>query len=404
MQIKPILAALRKHRLATVLIMMEIALACAVLCNAFFMIAHRIELSRVDSGVDESALAVLQVSGFEAGQSGDLNARMVAGLRAIPGVQSVSVVSSVPFGSQSTNAGIKLDRAGKHFGGVLGFYNDGPGSFEALGLKLVEGRAPKPDDFQPMATFVPSDAQVLVSRTLAGHLWPGQSALGKEFWIGEYHFRVMGVVAHMARTGAGEGGTGTIEWSVFVPALPGPNLAGTYLLRADPRDLPRVLRDAKAAVATIAPDVVLDHDASQTISDLRQRYFRGDRTMAGMMVGVIAALLLVTALGIIGLASFWVQQRRRQIGVRRALGATRSDILHYFQTENFLIVTGGIALGMTLAFGLNLALMRIYELPRLPLLYLPAGALALWLLGQLAVLGPALRAAAVPPVVATRSV
>jgi putative ABC transport system permease protein len=404
MQIKPILAALRKHRLATMLIMMEIALACAVLCNAFFMIAHRIELSHVDSGVDESALAVIQVSGFDAARPGDLNARMVSGLRAIAGVQAVSVVSSVPFGSQSTNAGVKLDRAGKHFGGVLGFYNDGPGSFEALGLKLVEGRAPKPDDFQPVATFVPSDAQVLVSRTLAEHLWPGQSALGKEFWIGEYHFRVMGVVAHMARTGAGEGGTGTIEWSVFVPALPGPNLAGTYLLRADPRDLPRVLRDAKAAVATIAPDVVLDHEASQTISDLRQRYFRGDRTMAGMMVGVIAALLLVTALGIIGLASFWVQQRRRQIGVRRALGATRGDILHYFQTENFLIVTGGIALGMTLAFGLNLALMHFYELPRLPLAYLPAGALALWLLGQLAVLGPALRAAAVPPVVATRSV
>lgn len=403
MQIKPILAALRKHRLATMLIMMEIALACAVLCNAFFMIAHRIELSHVDSGVDESALAVIQVSGFDAAQPGDLNARMVSGLRAIAGVQAVSVVSSVPFGSQSTNAGVKLDRAGKHFGGVLGFYNDGPGSFEALGLTLVEGRAPKPDDFQPVATFVPSDAQVLVSRTLAEHLWPGQSALGKEFWIDKYHFRVMGVVAHMARTGAGEGGTGTIEWSVFVPALPGPNLAGSYLLRADPRDLPRVLRDAKAAVATIAPDVVLDHEASQTISDLRQRYFRGDRTMAGMMVGVIAALLLVTALGIIGLASFWVQQRRRQIGVRRALGATRGDILHYFQTENFLIVTGGIALGMTLAFGLNLALMHFYELPRLPLAYLPAGALALWLLGQLAVLGPALRAAAVPPVVATRS-
>ena len=404
MQIRPILAALRKHRLATVLIILEIALACAVLCNAFFMIAHRIELSRVDSGVDERALAVIQVSGFDAGQTGDLNARMVTGLRAIPGVQAVSVVSSVPFGSQSTNAGVKLDRAGKHFGGVLGFYNDGPGSFEAMGLKLVEGRAPRPDDFQPVATFVPSDAQVLVSRTLAEQLWPGQSALGKEFWVGEYHFRVMGVVAHMARTGAGEGGTGTIEWSVFVPALPGPNLAGTYLLRADPRDLPRVLRDAKAAVATIAPDVVLDHEASQTISDLRQRYFRGDRTMAGMMIGVIAALLLVTALGIIGLASFWVQQRRRQIGVRRALGATRGDILHYFQTENFLIVTGGIALGMTLAFGLNLALMHFYELPRLPLAYLPAGALALWLLGQLAVLGPALRAAAVPPVVATRSV
>jgi putative ABC transport system permease protein len=126
--------------------------------------------------------------------------------------------------------------------------------------------------------------------------------------------------------------------------------------------------------------------------------------MAGMLVGVIVALLGVTALGIVGLASFWVAQRRKQIGVRRALGATRGDILRYFQTENFLIVTFGIVLGMVLAFGLNLVLMQKYELPRLPLWYLPAGAVALWLLGQLAVLAPALRAAAVPPVVATRSV
>lgn len=403
MQIRPILAALRKHRLSALLIVMEIALACAVLCNACFLIVHRLQLTQVDSGVDEHALAVLRVSGFDAGAPGDLNARMIAGLRAIDGMQSVSVVSAVPFGSWPTNAGITLDRAGKHFGGVVGFYNDGPGSFEALGLTVVEGRAPKAGDFQPMATFVPNDSHVLVSRILAEHLWPGQDALGKEFWVGNYHFRVMGVVAHMARTGAGEGGDDTIEWSVFVPALPGPSLAGTYLLRADPKVLPRVLRDAKAAVATIAPDVVLDHDASQTLSELRQRYFRGDRTMAGMMLGVIAALLLVTALGIIGLTSFWVAQRRKQIGVRRALGATRGDILRYFQTENFLIVSLGIALGMLLAYALNLTLMRFYELPRLPLLYLPIGALALWVLGQLSVLAPALRAAAVPPVVATRT-
>jgi putative ABC transport system permease protein len=119
---------------------------------------------------------------------------------------------------------------------------------------------------------------------------------------------------------------------------------------------------------------------------------------------VICALLLVTALGIVGLTSFWVQQRRKQIGIRRAIGATRADILAYFQTENFLIVSGGIGIGMVLAFALNIALMNYYELPHLPLYYLPLGALVLWVLGQLAVLGPALRAAAVPPVVATRSV
>lgn len=126
--------------------------------------------------------------------------------------------------------------------------------------------------------------------------------------------------------------------------------------------------------------------------------------MAGMLVGVIAALLIVTALGIVGLASFWVAQRRRTIGVRRALGATRGNILHYFQTENFVLATFGIALGMVLAYGINLFLMSHYELPRLPGIYFPVGAVLLWLIGQVAVLGPALRAAAVPPVVATRSV
>ena len=123
-----------------------------------------------------------------------------------------------------------------------------------------------------------------------------------------------------------------------------------------------------------------------------------------MLVLVIAALLLVTALGIVGLASFWVQQRTKQIGIRRALGATRGQILRYFQTENFLLATVGIVLGMLLAYAINQLLMGKYELPRLPLHYLPIGAVALWLLGQLAVFGPARRAAAVPPAVATRSV
>lgn len=126
--------------------------------------------------------------------------------------------------------------------------------------------------------------------------------------------------------------------------------------------------------------------------------------MAWLLVAVCVALLVITALGIVGLASFWVQQRARQIGIRRALGATRGQILGYFQTENFLIATFGILLGMALAYGINGMLMERYELPRLPWQYLPVGALALWLLGQASVLGPALRAAAVPPAVATRSV
>ena len=125
--------------------------------------------------------------------------------------------------------------------------------------------------------------------------------------------------------------------------------------------------------------------------------------MIGLLLIVSGLLLLVTALGIIGLASFWVQQRTKQIGIRRALGATRAQILRYFQTENFLLAGIGIVVGMLLAYLLNQWLMGRYELPRLPLLYLPVGAVLLWLLGQIAVFGPARKAASIPPAVATRS-
>ncbi len=158
-----------------------------------------------------------------------------------------------------------------------------------------------------------------------------------------------------------------------------------------------------AAVATLRkldPRRVITE--KQTYRQIRDEFFASDRAMAVLLVGVCVALLIVTALGIVGLASFWVGQRRRQIGVRRALGARRVDVLRYFQTENFLLTSIGIGIGMVMAYGINLLLMWQYEAPRLPAAYLPAGAVVLWLLGQVAVLAPALRAAAVPPVVATR--
>ncbi len=404
MQIRPILVALSRHRASTVLIALEIALACAVLCNACFLIGHRLDAMRVNSGIDEASLAVVRLDGYDEQPATDLNARMLSGLGAIQGVQSVSIINAVPFGRRAGTAGITLDPEGQHFGEVVDFYAAGPGSLEALGLRVVAGRAPQADDYQPMVDFLPAEASVLVTRALAERLWPDSDPLGQEFWLDKYHYRVMGVLDHLAIPAPGGRNPNDAHWSVFVPSQPGPGLVGNYLVKAAPQDLSRVLQDAREAVPAIAPGVVLDEGQTATIGELRERYFRGDRAMAGLMVGVIVALLLVTALGIVGLSSFWVTQRRRQIGVRRALGATRGDILRYFQTENFLIVSGGIALGMLFAYGLNQGLMLRYELPRLPALYLPVGAIVLWLLGQVSVLAPARRAAAVSPAEATRSI
>jgi putative ABC transport system permease protein len=125
--------------------------------------------------------------------------------------------------------------------------------------------------------------------------------------------------------------------------------------------------------------------------------------MAIMMGIVCAVLLAITAAGIVGLTSFWVGQRRKQIGVRRALGATKRDILTYFLTENFLIGGAGVVVGSAMAIGMSMWLQQHFETERMSVVYVLVGMVLLLLLGQGAVLAPAMRASKVSPVEATRN-
>src|SRR6185312_14499265 len=192
------------------------------------------------------------------------------------------------------------------------------------------------------------------------------------------------------------------HWSMVLPLSPGPGgFLKDYIVRSAPQDRERVIDAAKQKLTGLSPNAVIK---GISFTEIRNKYFANARSMVWMLVLVCVVMLAVTASGIVGLTSFWVGQRRRQIGIRRAVGATRAHIMQYFQTENFLLSSAGVAVGMILAFGINLYLMQHYQTTRLPWYYLPVSAIALWVLGQLAALGPALRAANVPPVVATRGV
>jgi putative ABC transport system permease protein len=112
----------------------------------------------------------------------------------------------------------------------------------------------------------------------------------------------------------------------------------------------------------------------------------------------------VTSLGIIGLTSFSVTQRTREIGTRRALGATRLAILRYFLVENWVTTTVGLGLGVGFTYGLNFALANLADVPRIDLPTIGLGMVALWAMGLVAALAPAVRGTTVQPVVATRSI
>lgn len=402
MDIRPILSTLRRHKTAASLIVLEVALTCAIVCNALFLVSQRVEKISQPSGLAEKELVVVRVSGI--GKQTDAMARTredLASLRAIPGVTSVTRASQLPFRTSSSNSGISLtpEQEKPTIHSTMYYVNEN--ALPTLGLNLVAGRDFQPGEFvdreEAMKAF-PNDKAVagIFSKAAADRLSPGTSAVGKTFYIGTQPVHVVGVVEYLATPTGWDDNT---DMSLLLPMRTA-FTEGLYLLRTDPQRRQEVLSAALAALERNDPNRLVREKL--TYEEQRDSYFKNDRAMVGLLITVCVALLVVTALGIVGLASFWVQQRSKQIGIRRALGATRGQILRYFQTENFLLATVGIVLGMLAAYAINLALMNTYELPRMPLAYLPVGAVLLWLLGQVAVFGPARRAAAVPPAVATR--
>jgi putative ABC transport system permease protein len=410
MNLRPILSSLRQHKLTAFLLTMQVAFTCAIVCNVVFMIASRVQRISVPTGMAESELSVIPSTGIEKGANPQAqHAADLATLRGIPGVQSAVAVSySLPLNQNEGSRGLcpskqALDRAMQN-NSIEGsgcmepaVYDGTPGLLKTLGLRLVAGRDFQPDEY--VSTGKPAVA--IVTRALAQHLYPDKQALGQSMYDGDNYIRIVGIVDRLLRPNLRA--PGVDGDSMLWPQRPA-HLSVLYVMHSAPQDRARVLQTASAALLKLNPNRLINPKRMQTYQEIRAEYFQRDTTMIGLLLASALGLLFVTALGITGLANFWVQQRTRSIGIRRAIGATRGDIVRYFLTENFLIVSVGIALGMLLAFLLNAVLMQHYELPRLPWFYLPIGALVLWGLGQLAALGPALRAAAVPPVVATRSV
>lgn len=399
MDIRPILSTLRRHKTAAALIVLEITLACAILCNALDLIGHRIERLQHRSGWSNTELLVIHIVGI--GKEADAQAttrRDLAALRQITGVKQATIANMVPYGESAWNTSIMLTPDQPRSTMTAAQYLGAEHFVETTGLRVTAGRDFLPDEYTDDSDddTIDRTIAILVNQAMATRLFPTSDALGQTIYQAKQPLKIVGIVDPMSTVRDLGADRGALVMPVRVAASKG----GRYVLRVDPAQRATVLRAAVAELLKIDPNrVVLDQ---KPFEDIRTAFFAPDRAMVWLLVAVCGALLVVTALGIVGLASFWVQQRTRMIGTRRALGATRGQILRYFQTENLLLTTIGIVLGMFGAYGINQVLMSHYELTRLPAYYLPVGAVTLWLLGQIAVLGPALRAAALPPVAVMR--
>ncbi|HEY4081821.1 MAG TPA: FtsX-like permease family protein [Burkholderiaceae bacterium] len=408
MDILPILSTLKRHKTAAGLIILQIALTCAIVCNALFLISERIATINAPSYMADDELIVLGVSGMRRDENGDAQTRAdLVALKQVPGVKSVFITNQMPFGENSNNSGVKL-KPGETERNLLvaSQYAVNEDWLPTLGLRLAEGRDFTPEEYVDSKVTDQEDPKIpaiIINKFMADRLFPGESALGKSVYvIGKDPQRVVGVLAELIPPYPKANAASQDRYGMVLPIRP-TYRGGYFMVRTDAAQRDAVMKASIAALNKSSLGIKRVVRYQKLFSDMRSEFYQQDRSMVWLLCGVCVGLLIVTAFGIVGLASFWVQQRTRMIGTRRALGATRGQILRYFQTENFMLSTVGIVLGMVAAYGISLALMRSYELPRLPLYYLPVGAVILWLLGQIAVWAPARRAAMLPPVAALRA-
>ena len=383
-------------------------MSLAIVANALYIIRDRLALTARPSGVaDESSLFRIGIAPLKDPESSEaklaMQQRYSEVLRAVPGVLSVAWTNQTPLSQSGWNMGITLtpDQADSQSNTSMYF---GPDSMvKTFGLKLVEGRDFTATDVMEVD---PDKTQTLgrtaiMTQALAKKLYPNESIVGKTLYIGiapdARPFEVVGVVERLQSPWAQAGERGELTTILATRRVQGYSM---FAVRAEPGQRDRVMKEAEAAVSKIPGQLVIEN---KSMEQDRFDVYRNDRAISWMLITVTGLLLLVTASGIVGMATLWVNQRRKQIGVRRALGARRLDVLRYFITENFIITTGGVVAGLVLAVALNQLLVSQLELSKLPIGYLATGSVVLWLIGVLAVYGPAWRASNISPAIATRS-
>jgi putative ABC transport system permease protein len=405
LNVRPILSALMRNRIGAVLVAMQIAIALAVLVNALQIVMQRIETIRRPTGIDVDNVFVVSSAGFAQRYNASASiAEDLAYLRQLPGVRAATATGNIPL-SGGGSATTLVTRPGAHRSATMNYYDVDEQALDALGLHLVAGRNFRHDEIQPALTkgdasrFVP---QIILTQALAQELYPGQDPLGKPVYDAlNQSATIIGVVDPMLGSWPG---TPRADRVFLMPRAPFTEGGGSliYLVRTAPGQREALMRLAETHLAAANPARVVHF--VRPMNFFRDLTYLGDRAMTTYLLTVTLLLIAVTCLGIFALATFNVSTRTKQIGIRRALGARRADIVRYFLVENGLITSAGILAGCLLALAVGYWLSRQYQLPRLNLYYLLGGVLVLWGIGQLAAWQPARRAAAVPPSVATRTV
>ncbi len=400
MPIGPILRAMKHNRTRFALIILEIAITLAIVTNAVNMILVERKAMQQQSGFDDENLLSVGVQTFapELNEETYVENVVKADLRAldgIPGIKAASATFFRPWQGGGSSGTWKAEGYAEKFQAQI--YPASRGIFDAIGVQIIQGRGFVENDTPTDPNT--STTVTVISRSLAKKLWGDANPIGRVInnSDGDTPRTVIGVIGDFYNPYAWNIG----EYVLFTPGRAyGPGFM-SYLVRVEPGAMKSVVSQLEPRLVQVNAGRIFN---MQSIPEIKDGFFASQRLIITSMTAVIVVLVFVTALGILGITSLSVSERTKQIGTRRALGATRGDILKHFLTENWLVTTIGLFLGVIATYGLNFALVSNVTDAKMPWYLVGVGMVLLWINGLVATIPPALRAARVAPAIATRSV
>ncbi len=375
MEIRPIFRAMMRSPTGAVLIALQVAFTMAVVINSVFIVQERIQKISRPTGMDVDN--IITVASRRIGEDEvtlDKAYQDLEALAAIPGVVAVTTTNHIPLSGSGWSTQLKASTEDSAAEIATARYNVTEGAIDTLGVTLEAGRSFRQEEIKFIEEFSTPWDHVIITRALADALLPdGRQALGATVYDGlDRPVTIIGIIEHMQ--GA------WVSWDeldhVMLLAEVWKGLFTRYLIRTEPGERDRVMALIEEKLFAVEDQRVIQDLEAHT--DIVHRSYTRDRAMAIVLTVIIGLLVSVTALGIVGLASFVVRHRTKQIGTRRAIGARKIDIIRYFLVENWLMTTMGVVLGTVLTVALNYVLVTQYSLTRLDPAYIPIGILTLW--------------------------
>ena len=358
-------ASSSRHHLRSALVVTEVALSLVLLVGAGLLVRSLDRLHHVDKGFDEEGVVTMRVS-LPNTRYGDRESwtafygELVERVGVLPGVSSAAVTSILPLAGPNREVGaiqqgVPVVRENVHSTLLSTVSAE---HFETLSISLVEGRAFTDQDREGAPEVV------IVDETMAKKFWPGESAIGRQVAI---EFRsahgggmepiyrtVVGVAKHVRHYQLDE--LSRVE--AYVPytqpnvddldRLPGMALTVRSAAAIDPLEL---LPQIRNEVQAIDPDIPVSR--IRTMEEVVAQELAVNRSLSESLAMFGAVALMLAALGIYGVMSYMVAERRQEIGVRIALGARTREILLMVSRQALGLAGAGIVIGLVAAAGLS---------------------------------------------------